>query len=60
VWLVLRFRRSALWPTNSCLELGFHCVGLLGACFFALPPFSGARSVICQPAPCCQCVMLFC
>jgi hypothetical protein len=39
---------------------GFHCVGLLGVCFFALPPFSGVRSVICQPAPCCQCVTMVC
>jgi hypothetical protein len=31
-----------------------------GACFFASPPFSGARSDICQPAPCCQHVMLVC
>jgi hypothetical protein len=58
---VLRFQRSALWPT-SCptLELGFRCVGLLGAFFCALPPFSGARSEIHQPAPCYQRVMLVC
>jgi hypothetical protein len=61
VWLVLRFWRSALWPTSRpALELGFHCVGLLGACFFALCPFSGARSEIHQPALCCQRVMLVC
>jgi hypothetical protein len=42
VWLVLGFWKSALWPTSHpALELGFHCVGLLGACFFASPPFSG-------------------
>jgi hypothetical protein len=29
--------------------LGFHCTWLLGACF-ASPPFSGTKSVICQPA----------
>jgi hypothetical protein len=44
----------------SCLELGSHCVGLLGACFFVLPPFSGAMSVIFQLAPCCQCVVMVC
>jgi hypothetical protein len=61
VWLILRFQRSALWFTSCpALELGFLCVGLLGACFFAAPPFSGARSEIYQLAPCCQCVMLVC
>jgi hypothetical protein len=61
MWFVLRFCRSALWPISCpALELGFCCVGLLGACFFASPPFSGARSEICQPALCCQCVMLVC
>jgi hypothetical protein len=48
VWLVLRFQRSALWFTSRpALELGFLCVVLLGAYFFASPPFSGAgqRSV---------------
>jgi hypothetical protein len=61
VWLVLSFQRSALWPTSHpTLELCFHCVGLLGTCFFALHPFSGARSEICQLALCCQCVMLVC
>jgi hypothetical protein len=61
MWFVLRFQRSALWPTNHpALELGFLCVDLLGACFFALTPFSGAKSEICQPALYCQCVMLVC
>jgi hypothetical protein len=61
MWFVLRFQRSALWPTNHpALELGFLCVDLLGACFFASPPFSGATSEFCQPAPCCQCAMLVC
>jgi hypothetical protein len=40
--------------------LGFHCAGLLGACFFALPPFSGARSEIHQTDPCCQHVKMVC
>jgi hypothetical protein len=61
VGLVLRFWRSALWLTNyPALELGFHCVGLLGACFSASCPLSGARSEIPQLAFCCQCVMLVC
>jgi hypothetical protein len=42
------------------MELGFCCVGLLGACVFASPPFSGVRSEISQPAPYCHCVMLVC
>jgi hypothetical protein len=47
VWLVLRFRRSALWPTSHpALELGFCSVCLLGAYFFSSCPFSGARSEI--------------
>jgi hypothetical protein len=59
VWLVLRFQRSGLWPTNCpSLELCFCCVGLLEACFFALYPFSEARSEICQLTLCCQRVML--
>jgi hypothetical protein len=61
VWLDLRFRRSALWPTShSALELGSHCVGILGGCYFASRPFSGARSEIHQLALCCQHVMLVC
>jgi hypothetical protein len=53
MWLVLRFQRSALWPnSHPALELGFCCVGLLGACFFALPHFSGMRSEIHQLGPC--------
>jgi hypothetical protein len=61
VWFVLRFWRSAAWPiSHPALDLGFCCVGLLGACFFASCPFSGAQSEIYQPAPCCQCVMLVC
>jgi hypothetical protein len=68
VWLVLRFWRSALCFTSHsvlssgfspALQLGFLCIGLLGACSFALPPFSRERSEISQLAPCCQCVMLF-
>jgi hypothetical protein len=59
VWLVLRFQRSALWTTSHpALELGFHCVCLLGACFFASHLFFGARSEIHQLALCCQHVML--
>jgi hypothetical protein len=58
---VLRFRRPALWSTSfPALELAFCCVCLLGACFFASPPFSGSRSVICQLAPCCQLVVMIC
>jgi hypothetical protein len=47
---------------TSCpaLELGFLCVGLLGACFFASLLFSGARSEICQLAPSYHLVMLVC
>jgi hypothetical protein len=61
VWLILRFRRSALWPTSCpALELGFHCFGLLGAYFFASHPFSGARSEIHQPALCCQRIVVVC
>jgi hypothetical protein len=46
VWLVLRFRRSALWPTScSALELGFCCVVLLGACFFSSYPCSEVRDL---------------
>jgi hypothetical protein len=56
---VLRFRRLALWSTRCpALELAFHCSCLLGACFLALPPFSGTGSVIHQPCPCCQCVVM--
>jgi hypothetical protein len=40
--------------------LFFHCACLLGAYFFASPPFSGARSLICQPSPCFQCVVIVC
>jgi hypothetical protein len=51
VWLVLRFWRSALCTTSHpALELGFCCVGLLGAYFFASCLFSGARSEIHQLA----------
>jgi hypothetical protein len=39
--------------------LAFRCACLPGACFFALPPFSGGRSVISQLAPCCQCLWWF-
>jgi hypothetical protein len=57
----IRFWSSALWPTSCvALELGFCCVGLLVACFFASHLFSWARSGICQPALCCKCVMLVC
>jgi hypothetical protein len=61
VVLFLRFWRSALWPTSYlALELGFHFVGLLGACFFASCPFSGSWSENHQPALCCQHVILVC
>jgi hypothetical protein len=40
------------------LEMDFLCVGLLGACFFVTPPFSGARSESLQTLPYCQHVML--
>jgi hypothetical protein len=40
--------------------MAFHCAYLLGACFFASPPFYGARSVICQQRPCCQHVVMVC
>jgi hypothetical protein len=59
LYVVLRFRRLALKPTSCpALEVVIHCTCLLGACFFALPPFSGARSVICHWAPCCQHVVM--
>jgi hypothetical protein len=59
--LIFRFQRSALWPiSHPALELGSCCVGLLGTCYFALCPFSGARLEICHPAFCCQRVMLVC
>jgi hypothetical protein len=41
--------------------VAFHCVCLLGACLFALPPFSGAKSVIHQSSPllsvCCDALL---
>jgi hypothetical protein len=40
------------------LELGFLCVGSLGACFFASPPFSGTSSVIHQLSPCCKSLVM--
>jgi hypothetical protein len=59
LYVVLRFRRSLLYPTSCpALEVVIHCSCLLVACFFALPPFSGARSVICHKAPCCQHVVM--
>jgi hypothetical protein len=33
------------------LEAAFHCACLLGACFFALPLFSGAGLGFCQLTP---------
>jgi hypothetical protein len=36
-----------------------HYTYLLGACFFASPPFSGAKPVIHQQAICCQHVVMF-
>jgi hypothetical protein len=51
---------SSVAHQPSSLELSFCCVDLLGACFFAWPPFSGAKSVICQPAPSCQHVVMVC
>jgi hypothetical protein len=48
---------SSVAHQPSCFEVGFLCVGLLEVGFFALPPFSGAKSEICQLAPCCQHVM---
>jgi hypothetical protein len=56
---ILRFRTSALSSTSCpALEVAFCCACLLGTCLFALPPFSGTRSMICQPPPCCQCVVM--
>jgi hypothetical protein len=61
VLLVLRFWRSALWLTSyPALGLGFPSIGLLGAYFFALCPFSGVRSEVHQLVLCCQHVMLIC
>jgi hypothetical protein len=52
---------SALKSTSCpALELGYCWACLLGACFFASPPFSRARSVICQLAPCYQHVVMAC
>jgi hypothetical protein len=60
VWLVLRFRRSALWPTSHpALKLGFRCC-FTGGLFLCLPPFLWARSEIRQSSLCCQHVMLVC
>jgi hypothetical protein len=56
---VFRFRRSVLKSTScSALKVAFHWAYLLVAYFFASFPFSGARSGIHQPAPCCQCVVM--
>jgi hypothetical protein len=44
----------------SCFEVGFSLCLITGSHFFASPPFSGARSVLCQPAPCCQHVEMIC
>jgi hypothetical protein len=61
VLLALRFQKSALWPSSHpALQLGSHYVGLLGACYFALYPFSGAKSEIHQLSVCCQCFILVC
>jgi hypothetical protein len=43
-----------------CFGGGFSCVGLLRIYFFASLPFSGASSVICQPAPCYKRVVMVC
>jgi hypothetical protein len=45
-------------PSAVLLWRWVFAVLVFGACFFALPPFSGARSVICQPAPCYQHVVM--
>jgi hypothetical protein len=53
-------RISSVAHQLSCFGVGFSLCLITGACFFASPPFSGARSVIRQPAPCCQlAVMVF-
>jgi hypothetical protein len=44
----------------SCFGVGFSLCLITGSRFFASPPFSGARSVIHQPVPCCQHVMIVC
>jgi hypothetical protein len=41
-------------------QLAFCNACLLGTCFFTSPPFSGARSVILDPAPCYQRVVIVC
>jgi hypothetical protein len=51
---------SSVAHQPSCIGVGFSLCWLLGACFFALPPCSGARSVISQLAPCCQSVVMVC
>jgi hypothetical protein len=61
LYVVLRFwNQLCSPPAVPALELGFHCAWLLGACFFALLPFSWARSVLCQPTPCYQPVVMVC
>jgi hypothetical protein len=60
VYCPLVSENSSVAHQPSALRLSFHHVGLLGACSFALLPFSGARSEIRQPAPCCQHVMMVC
>jgi hypothetical protein len=42
---------SSVAHQHPALELGFCCVGLLGASYFAMPPFSGTKSVFCLLAP---------
>jgi hypothetical protein len=51
---------GSVFHQSSCFGGFFCCFGLLGACFFDLCPFSGAMSVIHQPPPCCQCVVMVC
>jgi hypothetical protein len=39
---------------------GFLLCLFTGGLFLCLAPFSGTRSVFCQLAPCCQCVVMVC
>jgi hypothetical protein len=44
----------------SCFGVGFSLCWFTGGLFLCLTPFSGASSVICQLARCCQRVVMVC
>jgi hypothetical protein len=59
LYVVPRFGISSV-AHQFCCGVGFSLCLITVVCFFALPPVSGAKSVICQLAPCCQCVVMVC